>query len=45
MKSILNDLNNSIHDSDIMAVNSITENLVKDIIQSKIKPSKADALE
>ena len=28
-----------------LAVNSISENLVKDIIKSKIKPNKADALE
>ena len=44
MRNLLNNLNEQISDSDILAVNSISENLVKDIIKSKIKPNKADEL-
>ena len=38
-------MNNRICDADILSLNSITEDLVKDIVKSKIKPNKADALE
>ena len=45
MEEILDTMNNSLADEDARVVNNITADLVKEIIKSKIKPNKADALE
>ena len=44
VNKLLRDLNSNIEEFDLNAENSINEELVKEIIRSKIKPNKADSL-